>query len=129
GIVPPVFSQSQTNHWGPDMNEHKCDDEIRVKEITYPGPEKRCKKNNTFIQANEADIKAVCGTGGTPQRNNLFMSNQPFPVVKCTLQSGKRHPNCKYGKGKKSTRYIVLKCEEGLTLFTKLITTLLYFNF
>ncbi len=33
-------------------------------------------------------------------------------MITCKLQSGQRHPNCKYGKGKKSTRYIVLKCDE-----------------
>nr|ASJ82168.1 ribonuclease [Cyprinus carpio] len=95
------------------MNEHRCDDEIKNKKITYTGPEMRCKKKNTFIQANEAEIKAVCGAGGKLQSGNLFKSNQPFPVITCDLLNPDTHPNCKY-KGKKSTPYIVLACVEGL---------------
>ncbi|XP_058624188.1 ribonuclease-like 3 [Onychostoma macrolepis] len=100
-------------HVGPDMNEHKCDTEIRDKEIHYPGPEKHCKKKNTFIQADEAHIKTVCGTGGKKQSGNLYKSSTPFPVITCELLNPDKHPNCKY-KGKKSTPYIILACNGGL---------------
>uniref|UniRef100_A0A673K5J7 Ribonuclease like 2 n=2 Tax=Sinocyclocheilus rhinocerous TaxID=307959 RepID=A0A673K5J7_9TELE len=94
------------------VSAHACDKEIRNRDTIASGTENGCKKVNTFIQANNNNNKVVCGrNGGTPQGNNLFMSNQPFPVVTCKLQSGQRHPNCQY-RGKKSTRYIVLECDR-----------------
>ncbi len=101
-------------HLGPSVSVQGCDSEIRNREITASGTENGCKEVNTFIHANKKDIKVVCDPkkGGIPQGNNLFRSNQPFPVVTCTLQSGDRHPKCKY-RGEKSNRYIVLGCEGG----------------
>ncbi|XP_077081851.1 ribonuclease-like 3 [Siphateles boraxobius] len=109
--IKPRYQKFLNQHFGPDMSEQKCDSEMRKRGIT--GTENGCKDVNTFIQANSNNIKAVCGRGGTPQDGNLFKSNQPFPVISCTLQSGSRPPNCKYGNGKKSTRYVVLGCEQG----------------
>ncbi|KAK9967255.1 hypothetical protein ABG768_001662 [Culter alburnus] len=105
------YKKFLNQHLGPDMTEQKCDSEMRKRGITVN--DNGCKPVNTFIQANSNQIKAVCGNGGIPHGNNLFRSIQPFPVITCTLKSGVRYPRCEYGKGKKSTRYIVLKCVEG----------------
>uniref|UniRef100_A0A673KSI3 Ribonuclease like 2 n=1 Tax=Sinocyclocheilus rhinocerous TaxID=307959 RepID=A0A673KSI3_9TELE len=113
--MKPRYQKFLNQHLGPHVNAHACDSEIRKRDITASGTANSCKKVNTFIQANKNDIKVVCGrNGGTPQGNNLFKSNQPFPVVTCKLQSGQRHPNCQYRgkKGKTSTRYIVLGCDQ-----------------
>ncbi|XP_042605618.1 ribonuclease-like 3 [Cyprinus carpio] len=110
--IKPRYKKFLNQHLGPHVNEHACDREIRKRDITAPGTANGCKEVNTFIQANKNDIKVVCGKGGTPQGNNLFKSNQRFPVVTCKLQTRQRHPNCQY-RGKKSTRYIVLGCDRG----------------
>uniref|UniRef100_A0A671LWZ8 Ribonuclease like 2 n=1 Tax=Sinocyclocheilus anshuiensis TaxID=1608454 RepID=A0A671LWZ8_9TELE len=112
--IKPRYQKFLNQHFGPRVSEHACDREIRNRKITVSESANGCKEVNTFIQANTNNIKTVCGDGGTPQMNNrnLSMSNQPFPVVTCKLQSGQRHPNCQY-RGKKSTRYIVLGCKEG----------------
>uniref|UniRef100_A0A672N6S9 Ribonuclease like 2 n=1 Tax=Sinocyclocheilus grahami TaxID=75366 RepID=A0A672N6S9_SINGR len=108
--VNPRYQNFLNQHLGPHVSAHACDNEIRKRHITASGTTNSCKKVNTFIQANKNDIKVVCGrNGGTPQGNNLFMSNQPFPVVTCKLKSGERHPKCEY-RGNTSSRYIVLGC-------------------
>ncbi|XP_056109200.1 ribonuclease-like 3 [Rhinichthys klamathensis goyatoka] len=109
--IKPRYQKFLNQHLGPDMNKQKCTSEIKKRDITaITGG---CKDVNTFIQANKNQINTVCGKGGTPQGGNLFKSNQPFPVITCKLQSGERPPKCEYRKGKKSTRYIVLGCEQG----------------
>ncbi|KAK9967231.1 hypothetical protein ABG768_001639 [Culter alburnus] len=109
--IKPRYIKFLNQHYGPSMTEQKCTSEIRKRDIT--GNDDGCKPVNTFIQANSNDIRAVCGRGGTPQGGNLFKSNQPFPVITCKLQNGQRPPRCEYGRGKRSTRYIVLGCAEG----------------
>ncbi|KAL1251678.1 hypothetical protein QQF64_019474 [Cirrhinus molitorella] len=111
--IKPRYQKFLNQHLGPHVSQSDCDKEIRKRDITASGTEHGCKEVNTFIQANKNNIKVVCGKGGTPQGRNLFKSNQPFPVVICKLQSGERHPNCKYrAVGKKpQTRYIVLGCD------------------
>lgn len=108
------YEKFLNQHLGPHVNEHACDREIGRRKIIASGTANGCKEVNTFIQTYTDKINTVCGDGGTPQMNNrnLSMSNQPFPVVTCKLKSGQRRPNCQY-RGKKSTRYIVLGCEEG----------------
>ncbi len=110
--IKPRYQKFLNQHYGPRVSEQDCDKEIRKRDITAAGTANGCKDVNTFVQANTNDIKAVCGRGGTPHGNNLFKSNQPFPLVTCKLQSGQRHPKCQY-RGKKSTRYIVLGCDRG----------------
>ncbi|XP_026054662.1 ribonuclease-like 3 [Carassius auratus] len=110
--IKPRYQKFLNQHLGPHVSERDCDREIRNRGITASGTENDCKEVNTFIQANKNNINVVCGKGGTPQGNNLFKSNQRFPLVTCKLQSGQRHPNCKY-RGEKSTRYIVLGCDRG----------------
>ncbi len=105
------------------MNVQRCDSEIRTRHITGSQNDNSCKEVNTFILANNNQVKAVCTGGGTrlPENRDLYMSNKPFPVVACTLISGERHPKCAY-RGHKSTRKIVVGCagdwpthyEEGI---------------
>nr|XP_055034986.1 ribonuclease-like 3 [Misgurnus anguillicaudatus] len=96
------------------MNEHKCDRVIRKRHITQPNTNK-CKEVNTFIQANGNTVESVCTGGGTIYNNqrNLYISNNPFPVITCKLRKGARRPKCVY-RGRKSTRKIVVACEQGL---------------
>ncbi|XP_056304012.1 ribonuclease-like 3 [Danio aesculapii] len=108
--VAPRYQKFLRQHVDPDMSVQKCDSEMRERGITA-GSGNDCKEINTLIQANKRVIKDVCGKAGTP-KNNLFISNQPFPVVTCILKSGERHPRCQY-QGKRSTRYIVLGCDKG----------------
>ncbi|XP_056109144.1 ribonuclease-like 3 [Rhinichthys klamathensis goyatoka] len=110
--IKPRYQKFLDQHFGPDMTEQRCNSEMNSRNRDITGTDGGCKDVNTFIQANSKDIRKVCGAGGTPQGGNLFKSNQPFPVITCKLPNG-RPPRCDYGKGKKSTRYIVLGCAEG----------------
>ncbi|XP_057205092.1 ribonuclease-like 3 [Triplophysa rosa] len=87
---------------------------LSKRHITQPNTDNGCKEVNTFILANKDTVRAVCTGGGTIYNKNkdLYMSNQPFAVVTCTLKSGARHPKCLY-RGNKSTRKIVVGCEQG----------------
>lgn len=99
-------------HRAPFVNREMCTNEISERKI---GSETGvCKRVNTFIQANENQLKAVC-VGGTQLNSNFFVSGQTFPLVTCRLQNGEQiYPNCQYQRGQLSTRYIVLACTEGL---------------
>ncbi|XP_065126450.2 ribonuclease-like 3 [Paramisgurnus dabryanus] len=100
-------------HVNGNMNEHICTSVIRSRHITKPNTNE-CKEVNTFIQANGNTVKSVCTGGGRiyNYQRNLYISLNPFPVITCTLKSGTRRPNCEY-RGHKSTRYIVVACEQG----------------
>ncbi|XP_067271575.1 ribonuclease-like 3 [Pseudorasbora parva] len=108
--ILPRYQKFLNQHLGPHMSGQKCTSEIRERNIT--GTDNLCKPVNTFIQANENDLKAVCARTNQMNRN-LFKSGQQYPVVTCRLQSGEKHPDCKYSTGKLSTRYIVLGCTGG----------------
>uniref|UniRef100_A0A8C1VLA7 Ribonuclease like 2 n=1 Tax=Cyprinus carpio TaxID=7962 RepID=A0A8C1VLA7_CYPCA len=95
------------HHRGPYVNVEMCTDVIRDRKINDTAG--NCKPVNSFIQADQDVIKAVCGGG---KNYRLFQSGQPFPVVTCKLKSGQTYPNCKY-RGKLSTCDIVLGCEHG----------------
>ncbi|RXN35814.1 ribonuclease-like 3 [Labeo rohita] len=71
--IKPRYQKSLNQHLGPRVSEHDCDKEIKKRGITASGTGNGCKEVNTFIQANENNIKVVCGrNGGTPQGRNLF---------------------------------------------------------
>lgn len=106
------YQKFLTQHRGPYVNVEMCTSEIGNRNI---GSETRvCKPVNTFIQAEDRQIKAVC-SGGTRlyYNRNLFESGTRFSVVTCRLKSG-QWPNCEYDRGRLSTRYIVLACDRGL---------------
>lgn len=109
--IKPRYQKFLTQHYGPSVSEQDCDKEIRNRRITASGTANGCKDVNTFINANKNDINNVCGRGGTPKGNNLFISNQPFAVVTCKRKGQQNPLNCQY-RGTKSTRYIVLGCDR-----------------
>ncbi|XP_036403472.1 ribonuclease-like 3 [Megalops cyprinoides] len=113
--VKPRYEKFHLQHIFGNMNEHKCNSEIAKREI-YEIDGRTCKETNTFITASSQEVRKVCKDAGTPE-GNLFRSNQPFPVITCKLTNGNKHqptqkPNCEY-KGIKSTRTIVIACDEG----------------
>lgn len=111
---PALYHNFLDRHRCPDMNEQQCDSKIKERHIT--DFDNYCTDINTFIQASETDIKAVCSKkGGTPLNDYLFNSTKTFPVVICKLcnfQKCKKFPDCKY-IGFKENRHIVLKCDNG----------------
>lgn len=102
-----------TQHVYGAMTVQRCDRVIRDRRITQSQDGNDCKEVNTFIQANSNQVRAVCTGAGTQQYENrdLFISENPFPVVTCTLRSGERRPNCNY-RGHLSTRRIVVACAD-----------------
>ncbi|KAK7141257.1 hypothetical protein R3I93_015422 [Phoxinus phoxinus] len=103
-----------TQHVYGAMTEQRCDRVIRERRITQSETSNNCKEVNTFIQANSNEVRAVCTGGGTrlPENRDLYISENGFPVVMCTLRSGGRRPNCNY-RGGTSFRKIVVACEGG----------------
>nr|A5HAK0.2 RecName: Full=Ribonuclease-like 3; Short=RNase ZF-3; Short=RNase-like 3; Short=ZF-RNase-3; AltName: Full=Dr-RNase 1; Contains: RecName: Full=N-terminal peptide; Contains: RecName: Full=LF-ZF3; Flags: Precursor [Danio rerio] len=101
-----------TQHVYGGITEQTCDRVMRQRRITRFPTGNDCKEVNTFIQANGNHVRTVCTGGGTRQTDNrdLYMSNNQFTVITCTLRSGERHPNCRY-RGKESSRKIVVACE------------------
>ncbi|XP_067254940.1 ribonuclease-like 3 [Chanodichthys erythropterus] len=104
------YEKFRNQHVDPYMTEDMCTRVIKSRRINVNG--RQCKPVNSFIAANEHQINEVCGRGGTPQGGDLFESNQPFFVVKCTSSGGTYYPNCQYS-GRSYTRKIVLLCDRG----------------
>ncbi len=48
------------------MNIQRCDSEIRTRRIMGSQNDNSCKEVNTFILANNKQVKSVCTGGGTP---------------------------------------------------------------
>ncbi|KAI7804495.1 ribonuclease like 2 precursor [Triplophysa rosa] len=114
--VKPGYEKFLRQHVYEDMNEKKCDSEMSKRHITEGQTNNDCKTVNTFITASKKEIIKVCNGAGKNYKGSarMYVSNQPFAVVKCELQSGERYPKCEY-RGKKSTygRYIVVACDSG----------------
>ncbi|XP_039538755.1 ribonuclease-like 3 [Pimephales promelas] len=120
------YQKFLNQHLGPDMNVQKCDSEMRTRNIT--GTDGGCKPVNTFIQANENQLKAVCDKRNQLNKDrNLFKSGQQFPVVTCRFKPGLTPPNCEYRRGRLSTRYIVLGCVGGWPVHYNNTKTIQYF--
>ncbi|XP_073701979.1 ribonuclease-like 3 [Garra rufa] len=101
------YQEFLSRHGGLNVKKETCTEEMRNRNIVSTSG--HCKRVNNFIQAEDTHIKSVCrGVHGY----STVQSSQPFPVVTCTLQSGKRHPNCIYS-GQLSTSYIVLRCAKS----------------
>ncbi|KAI9518170.1 hypothetical protein NQZ68_039615 [Dissostichus eleginoides] len=99
-------------HINGGMSVNRCDQVIGERRIT-DGDSNRCKDTNTFIRANTDQVRAVCLRAGEPYRERLTKSLQPFDIVVCTLKNqGARRPHCQY-QGRRSTRYIAIRCEGG----------------
>ncbi|KAF4115061.1 hypothetical protein G5714_002550 [Onychostoma macrolepis] len=111
------YQKFLNQHLAPFVNREMCTDVIRNRNIVSETG--GCKPVNTFIQANENQITAVCGRNNR-LNNNLFQNNQQFSVVTCNLRSG-QWPNCVYDTGRLSTRYIVLACEQGLPVHYEIV--------
>lgn len=89
------------------MKENQCKSVIEDNGINPSGT---CKRMNSFIQATDDQVKAVCGNAGHHVRNNLHESNLPFSVVTCTSDGSN---SCIY-KGHQGTVCITIACERGL---------------
>ncbi|XP_045885711.1 ribonuclease like 2 isoform X2 [Micropterus dolomieu] len=94
------------------MNVNQCDAVIKSRGISITNSNE-CKETNTFIQAYPDKIKNICGSAGVAYEGMMTKSTKPFSIVVCTLKRGIRHPHCQY-RGQAYTRYIVIRCEQGL---------------
>uniref|UniRef100_A0A8C9V6Y8 Ribonuclease A-domain domain-containing protein n=1 Tax=Scleropages formosus TaxID=113540 RepID=A0A8C9V6Y8_SCLFO len=95
--------------------KHGCTGEMRSRNI-YNENDNTCKELNTFIVSSTKDqISAICDKAGTHYgARNLYRSNQPFPVITCTLKRGTYRNHCEYRAGRRSTRYLIIGCEDKL---------------
>ncbi|XP_018592605.2 angiogenin-4-like, partial [Scleropages formosus] len=101
-------------HHDTKMTVSRCDSTIKKRKIYGNETTHSCKKVNTFVvSATKNQLKAVCDKAGSPYGEGLRISNQPFFVITCTLMGGSDRPPCEY-RGNKSTRKIVISCENKL---------------
>ncbi|KAK1122921.1 hypothetical protein AOXY_G38696 [Acipenser oxyrinchus oxyrinchus] len=89
-----------------------CTREIHNRNINLNG---KCKPKNTFIFADEDDVKEVCNEKLVQiGHKRLYKSNEKFKIVDCV---NKRHspPKCIYiAKNKNRFRYIIIGCVNKL---------------
>ncbi|XP_067388349.1 ribonuclease-like [Emydura macquarii macquarii] len=69
-----------------------------------------CKDINTFIHASRAQLRAVCGAGGTPYQG-MRRSRRPLAVTTCELRRT-QGARCIY-RSHAASRYIVIGCDHG----------------
>ncbi|KAK6466599.1 hypothetical protein HHUSO_G36052 [Huso huso] len=90
-----------------------CSEQIKNRNITV---KRRCKPINTFIFANEEDVKAVCRDQGVKIPNKkLYKSRKQFKIVDCkNADQNRRPPNCTY-KARNANRlmYIIVACDNN----------------
>ncbi|KAA0711564.1 Angiogenin-4 [Triplophysa tibetana] len=110
--IKPRYEKFLNQHVDVQMNDQRCSSEMKKRHITE-GQTNKCKIFNTFITAQKQELRKVCNGAGQSYKGSarMYVSNQPFPLVTCKLQSGDRYPNCVYS-GKSSTRYIVVACDK-----------------
>nr|XP_014435816.1 ribonuclease-like [Pelodiscus sinensis] len=75
-----------------------------------------CKVLNTFIIANDTNVKKVCNSEGIPVPDtNLWTSTQTFTLVNCRLRGAAHRPPPSHNK-------IRIACKQGLPVhFEKII--------
>uniref|UniRef100_A0AAY5LB44 Ribonuclease A-domain domain-containing protein n=1 Tax=Esox lucius TaxID=8010 RepID=A0AAY5LB44_ESOLU len=113
GNVKPRYIHFLNQHVNAGMTTQKCTSYIGYLKLTETNSN-RCKEINTFILADKKHVNNICGQAGRRLDNNrdLYESNKPFPVVTCKLTSGSFHDKCEY-RGSKSTRRVVIACDQG----------------
>ncbi|XP_068451462.1 ribonuclease-like 3 [Clinocottus analis] len=93
------------------MSAGRCDQVIQSRGITKPDGNE-CKETNSFIIAGTNLVRAICQDAGSPYAGGMTKSNQPFPIIVCSLRNqGGRRPHCQY-RGQARTRYVVIQCEN-----------------
>ncbi|KAA0709483.1 hypothetical protein E1301_Tti004092 [Triplophysa tibetana] len=106
---PAKYFTFVKQHVSNGMRKHMCTTEIANKNIrSFNG----CKPVNTFINALDDQVRAVCTGGGQNIGGNLFRSSLKFDVVKCNQIPGTMYPGCQYTGFEKSLVHIVLACEN-----------------
>nr|XP_034993118.1 ribonuclease pancreatic-like [Zootoca vivipara] len=70
-----------------------------------------CKPTNTFINGSPRTVQAICGTGGTRFRGNLYDSRSRFRVIVC--RNTGRFPNCNY-RGRPQSKRVRVGCRNRL---------------
>ncbi|XP_054851497.1 ribonuclease-like [Eublepharis macularius] len=71
-----------------------------------------CQRSNTFIHANQEQLKSICSSRGQILHGNQI-SKTLFPITICKLKRRLRRLVCRY-KGKSKIRRIRVTCEKGL---------------
>lgn len=72
-----------------------------------------CKPVNTFIDALDHHVRAVCTGGGQPLGNNLYRSLYQFDVVTCRYTRSTIQTGCQYNGFITRFTHIVLACING----------------
>ncbi|XP_059130448.1 angiogenin [Peromyscus eremicus] len=116
-LTPPTLAQNDaryikflTQHLDADpkgRDDRYCNRMMKDRGLTSP-----CKDRNTFIHGNKKSIRAICGEGGNPYKDNLRISISKFQVTTCKHTGGSPLPPCQY-RASKDFRRIIIACENG----------------
>uniref|UniRef100_A0A3Q0QU01 Ribonuclease A-domain domain-containing protein n=1 Tax=Amphilophus citrinellus TaxID=61819 RepID=A0A3Q0QU01_AMPCI len=101
--------------YGEKITGKQC--EIIISQKKIYNDDNTCKRTNTFIISEAANVKSICEPGGGKfdQNTRLTQSNTVFTVVVCKLKNEEaRKPNCQYKAGKPAQRTVVVRCAGGL---------------
>nr|XP_054598214.1 ribonuclease-like [Nothobranchius furzeri] len=113
--MPPAVERYKKFIWqhiDPSMTATSCDLVIKKREIYYSNG---CKRINSFILADEKQVKAICqGQGNYDERSKLTSSKAKFRIVACNLKKRVRKPSCHYTGRLLTHRGVVVKCDGGL---------------
>ncbi|XP_042329746.1 ribonuclease pancreatic-like [Sceloporus undulatus] len=80
----------------------------------------RCKPRNTFVHASQSEIQNVCSSKGTHYKDNLYDSEEDFPLTDCKNVGGTSPDNCKY-IGTPGTKRIRVACENNKPVHFELV--------
>uniref|UniRef100_A0A3B3BKM2 Ribonuclease A-domain domain-containing protein n=1 Tax=Oryzias melastigma TaxID=30732 RepID=A0A3B3BKM2_ORYME len=114
-IEPPKLSMRykkfHMQHIDNKVIKKGCDSVIGRKNIY--NNDNSCKEVNTFILGDPVKVKNICKGEGTP-KGTLTLSRGKFRIIKCTLKSGVRKPNCQYNGKLLTERNLLVNCENKL---------------
>ncbi|KAF3688507.1 Ribonuclease-like 3 [Channa argus] len=102
------YEKFKIQHIKKDMTENECGSELYKRKINKN--QYRCKKINTFILADEQDVKDIC----KDQISGMVQSTQKFDIVVCELKKKESiKSKCNYQGERLTNRVVEVTCEGG----------------
>uniref|UniRef100_A0A3P9HU44 Ribonuclease A-domain domain-containing protein n=1 Tax=Oryzias latipes TaxID=8090 RepID=A0A3P9HU44_ORYLA len=94
------------------MVNNKCDSVIKDKNI-YDN--NNCKRINTFIASDLAEVEKICTSEGTlNSQSQMMQSKKMFTLINCKLKDNNaKKPNCQYEGILLTNRKLLVQCDNN----------------
>uniref|UniRef100_A0A3P9HUF3 Ribonuclease A-domain domain-containing protein n=1 Tax=Oryzias latipes TaxID=8090 RepID=A0A3P9HUF3_ORYLA len=94
------------------MVNNKCDSVIKDKNI-YDN--NNCKRINTFIASDLAEVEKICTSEGTlNSQSQMMQSKKMFTLINCKLKDNDaKKPNCQYEGILLTNRKLLVQCDNN----------------